>query len=149
MINLINYALDYAGRSKRIGDLFSEKDIYKKVDKFFKKTFKVSIYRFSNFNFSFLNWKDVPNLYSQHQPYLLTILDSIFKGKLKESEYPTTTSPINFSVKPTDVVVFMVGGTTFEEAKEIAIGNFGGGRVFLGGSTIHNTKRFTNINKNK
>jgi hypothetical protein len=44
MINLINYALDYAGRSKRIGDLFSEKDIYKKVDKFFKKTFKVSIF---------------------------------------------------------------------------------------------------------
>ena len=41
---MINYALDYAGRSKRVGDLFSEKDIYKKVDKFFKKTFKVHTY---------------------------------------------------------------------------------------------------------
>ena len=40
-LNLINYALEYAGKNKRAGDLFSDKDLYKKVGNLFKNNFKV------------------------------------------------------------------------------------------------------------
>ena len=66
------------------------------------------------------------------------MIDQINKGKLKESEYPTTISPANFNGRPTEIIVFMVGGVTFEEAREIASVNTQ--QIFLGGTTIHNTK---------
>jgi hypothetical protein len=42
------------------------------------------------------------------------------------------------------VIVFVVGGATYEEAKEIAsaFNNGEGVRVILGGNYIHNSKSF-------
>jgi len=120
-INLINYALEYAGKSKRVCDLFSEKDVINKAKNMFKQAFK-----------------DVPNVYTQHQPHICTLIDQINKGKLKENEYPTINSPAMFNSRPTEVIIFMIGGVTFEEAREVALIN--NQSVFLGGTTIHNTK---------
>lgn len=120
---MINYALEYAGKNKRVGDLFSERDVLNKAKSIFKQAFK-----------------DVPNVYTQHQPYILSMIDQINKGKLKENEYPTTTSSANFNGRPTEIIIFFVGGTTFEEAREVALIN--NQHVFLGGTTIHNTKRY-------
>lgn len=121
-INLINYAIEYAGKNKRAGDLFSEKEFINKAKNIFKA------------------FKDVPNVYTQHQPHIINLIDLINKGKLKESEYPTTISPANFNYRPTEIIIFMVGGATFEEAREIATLN--SQAVFLGATTIHNTKTF-------
>ena len=118
---MINYALEYAGKKQRVGDLFSEKDVMNKAKNMFKQAFK-----------------DVPNVYTQHQPHILTLLDQINKAKLKESEYPTIKSPAAFNTKPNEVIFFMIGGVTFEEAREVALIN--NQAVFLGGTTIHNTK---------
>ena len=45
--------------------------------------------------------------------------------------------------RPQDILVFLVGGATYEEA--LAVANFNkstpGVRVLLGGTTIHNSKR--------
>lgn len=82
----------------------------------------------------------MPNVYTQHQPHIINLIDLINKGKLKESEYPTTISPANFNYRPTEIIIFMVGGATFEEAREIATLN--NQAVFLGATTIHNTKTF-------
>lgn len=79
-------------------------------------------------------------MYTQHQPHIMNLIDLVNKGKLKESEYPTTFSPANFNYRPTEIIIFMVGGATFEEAREVALIN--GQTVFLGGTTIHNTKTF-------
>ena len=50
-------------------------------------------------------------------------------------------------VRPQDVIVFMVGGTTYEEAMAVASLNktVPGVRVVLGGTTVHNCKRYTHI----
>ena len=47
--------------------------------------------------------------------------------------------------KPQDIIVFMLGGTTYEEAKTIAQINASspGIRVVLGGTTVHNSATFT------
>jgi vacuolar protein sorting-associated protein 45 len=46
--------------------------------------------------------------------------------------------------RPTDVIVFMVGGITFEEAATVAEFNKTNSniRIILGGTHIHNTKSF-------
>ena len=67
-INLINYALEYAGKSKRVCGLFSERDVINKAQNMFKQAFK-----------------DVPNVYTQEAnfsisplPVLLAIFPSFF-----------------------------------------------------------------------
>jgi len=86
--------------------------------------------------------KGVDNIYTQHSPLLASMLDSIAKGKLKDSSYPF----IRESVKdrPQDLFIFMVGGTTYEEAKIVAEFNAANPtmRVVLGGTTIHNFDSF-------
>lgn len=50
--------------------------------------------------------------------------------------------------RPQDVIIFMVGGTTYEEARTIALlnqesgGASGGTRLLLGGTCVHNSSRF-------
>jgi len=53
--------------------------------------------------------------------------------------------------RPQDVIVFMLGGTTYEEGRAVALlnqklasdaaGGPGGTRILLGGSTVHNSAR--------
>ena len=46
--------------------------------------------------------------------------------------------------KPQDIIVFIIGGATYEEAKMVAEINASvpGVRVVLGGTTIHNAQSF-------
>ena len=46
--------------------------------------------------------------------------------------------------RPQDVVIFIVGGTTYEEARLVALYNAAnpGVRFFLGGSVVLNSKRY-------
>lgn len=47
--------------------------------------------------------------------------------------------------RPQDVVIFIVGGTTYEESRSVALYNAAnpGVRFFLGGSVVLNSKRYT------
>lgn len=47
--------------------------------------------------------------------------------------------------RPQDIIVFIIGGATFEEARYIAQLNAAtpGVRIVLGGTTIHNSTRYT------
>lgn len=46
--------------------------------------------------------------------------------------------------RPQEVVIFVVGGTTYEEARSVALQNStnSGTRIILGGSAVLNSKRF-------
>lgn len=54
-------------------------------------------------------------------------------------------------LRPQDIIVFMLGGTTYEEGRAVALlnqrlasdttGGPGGTRILLGGSTVHNSAR--------
>ncbi|KAI1334186.1 Sec1-like protein [Xylariaceae sp. FL0016] len=88
--------------------------------------------------------KGVENVYTQHSPHLETTLQNLLKGRLREQQYPFVEGGGTTRDKPQDVVIFVVGGATYEEAKMVAGVNASspGVRVVLGGTSIHNAATF-------
>lgn len=101
----------------------------------------------------------VANVYSQHIPVLMDVIQSVIRGKLKESAFPFVKRPnvsMNHSSsssgsssqnnsRPMEIIIFMVGGVTYEEAtkiNEFNENNPTGVKVVLAGSTIHNSTSF-------
>ena len=101
--------------------------------------------------------KGVENVYMQHTPHLSQTLENLFKGKLRETSYPFLEGAgVNAGLqRPQDVIIFMIGGATYEEARTIALMNQessagstttasttpAGVRLLLGGTCIHNASR--------
>lgn len=88
--------------------------------------------------------KGVENVYTQHSPRLEATLQDMIKGRLSQQLYPFVEGGGTTKDKPQDIIVFMVGGTTYEEAKMVAQVNASspGIRVVLGGTTVHNSTSF-------
>ncbi len=88
--------------------------------------------------------KGVDNVYTQHSPLLQSKLDELIKGRLKESLYPFVEGGGSTRDKPQNIIVFMVGGATYEEGRTVAEINASvpGVRVVLGGTTVHNSRSF-------
>lgn len=111
---------------------------------------------FSQFRRTFnQSLKGVENVYTQHSPLLATTLEQLIKGRLKETHFPFLESSLPTSnsnsnshttprEKPQDIIIFMVGGVTFEEAKTVASMNASvpGVRIVLGGTCVHNSRSF-------
>ena len=117
MIDCLN---KYAGQAQRSGDLFSNKNFVAKAMNFSKML------------------KGVPNVFTQHQSLVSLMLENIAKNKLNRNEFPSTTN-FNSKEKITEAIIFIVGGCTYEEAKEIALDK--NANFILGGTYIHNSKR--------
>lgn len=92
----------------------------------------------------FKGLKGVENVYTQHTPLLETTLQNLIKGKLREQQYPFVEGGGTTRDKPQDIVVFIIGGATYEEARTVATINAStpGVRLVLGGTTIHNAGTF-------
>ncbi|XP_041465659.1 vacuolar protein sorting-associated protein 45-like [Lytechinus variegatus] len=122
---LVKSIIQYGGEKSRGTDLFGQDNPMARTRRFFK------------------GLKDVENIYTQHRPLIYETLDQLFKGKLKEGAYPYLGSS-QLRDRPQDVVVFMIGGITYEEC--FAIYNLNratpGIRVIVGGTTVHNFKSF-------
>lgn len=58
--------------------------------------------------------------------------------------YPTISSELPFRRPPQEVIVFIIGGVTYEEALAVHQLNNSGYRVILGGTTVHNSESFIN-----
>ena len=110
--------------------------------------------------------RGVQNIFQEHTPYLVSVIDAATKGRLKDSQFPilpeslpsgasssssaaagaaSSAAAAAASSKPNEIIIFVVGGATFEEAFHVArINSTSGGtvRIILGGSTILNTKSF-------
>jgi len=127
-IALVGALKRYAGSAQRTGDLFGNKDLITIVAKSLQK-----------------GLQGARNIYTQHQPFIIEILTELLRGGLKESEFPLMGGPGQLSKeKPQDIIVFIAGGATYEEALHIAQFNqtTPNVRVVLGGSTIHNSQSF-------
>lgn len=102
--------------------------------------------------------KGIENVYMQHTPHLSRTLENLFKGKLREASYPFIEGTgINAGLqRPQDVIIFIIGGATFEEARTVALlneassnnstpasstGTPAGLRLLLGGTCVHNSSR--------
>ncbi|CAI9721269.1 sorting-associated 45 [Octopus vulgaris] len=116
--------LDYGGSQARGTDLFENEDPVAITKRFLK------------------GLKGVENVYTQHKPLLHSILDQLTKGKLKESSYPYLGTG-QLKDRPQDIIVFMIGGTTYEEALTVHCINRSvtGVRIVIGGTAVHNSKR--------
>lgn len=122
---MVHAVLDYGGKKSRGSDLFGNQDIVSITKKFLKGV------------------KGVENVYTQHKPLLYSLLDQLIKGKLKEGAYPYL-GVSQLKDRPQDIIVFVIGGTTFEEALAIHTLNRSspGIRIIIGGTTVHNFKSF-------
>ena len=130
-VKIVDCVIEYAGKAIRGGDLFQNKDFIAKGKQFFSSMFK-----------------DVQNVLLQHKPMLYNVIDSALKSKLPLAEFPIMGGmPYDSKsavIPASNVIAFVVGGTTYEEAKEVAL-SFNSGadlRVILGGNFIHNSKSF-------
>ncbi|KJZ73355.1 hypothetical protein HIM_07149 [Hirsutella minnesotensis 3608] len=99
---------------------------------------------FSGASSRFKGLKGVENVYTQHTTLLESTLQNLIKGRLREQQYPFVEGGGSTKDKPQDIIVFLIGGATYEEAKTIAGINAStpGVRVVLGGTSIHNTATF-------
>ncbi|XP_075867482.1 vacuolar protein sorting-associated protein 45 [Nelusetta ayraudi] len=122
---MVKAVVEYGGKRVRGSDLITATDAVAITKQFFK------------------GLSGVENVYTQHQPLLHDTLDQLIKGRLKDSHYPYLGAS-SLRDRPQDILVFMIGGTTFEEALSVYSLNRScpGVRVVLGGSTIHNTRSF-------
>lgn len=134
---LVYVMLNFAGADVRQDDLFMNENFFSRGKSAIK------------------GLKGVENVYTQHTPHLSQTLDLLLKGRLKESSYPFLEGDeAARSQRPQDIIVFMLGGTTYEEARAVALlnqrmageaGGPGGTRILLGGSTVHNSKSFLDM----
>jgi vacuolar protein sorting-associated protein 45 len=118
------------GMAQRAGDLFANKSWLAATKRSLQK-----------------GMKGVENVYTQHTPHLSQTLDAVIKATLSEVTFPYLGCDAPTDAKkrsPTDVIVFMLGGATFEEARMVAEMNVAnpGVRVLLGGTKIHNAESF-------
>ena len=87
--------------------------------------------------------KGVENIYTQHSPLLKEIIEDLSKSRLKEVLYPYL-GTIQLRERPQEIIVFIIGGTTYEESSIVYELNktLFGVKVLLGGTNVHNFKSF-------
>ncbi|EDO39542.1 predicted protein [Nematostella vectensis] len=123
---LVPAIVQYAGRSVRGSDLFGQNKTPLSLT---RKILK--------------GLKGVENIYTQHAPLLSETIDGLIKGRLKDAQFPYM-GHAQLRDRPQDIIVFIVGGATYEEAQ--AVYNINktqpGIKVILGGTTIHNCRSF-------
>ena len=78
------------------------------------------------------------NVYTQHSCLLKELLEEILKGRPLDQQYPFVNAEVPYRRPPTEIIVFIVGGATYEEALAVHQLNLAGYNVLLGGTTIHN-----------
>jgi len=134
-VGLVDAILRYAGSKTRGPGLYgTNKDITSKL----MKSFMSSV-------------QGVSNVYSQHSPVLMDTIEGVVKGKLRGETHPlilpggVTSYNVENMALPQEILIFMVGGATYEESTKVSQfnqANNGKVRVILGGSTVHNSTSF-------
>ncbi|KAI0632402.1 Sec1-like protein [Trametes polyzona] len=136
---LVYVLLNIAGSDQRQEDLFSAESLLAKGRSALK------------------GLKGVENVYMQHTPHLSQTLENLCKGRLRDTTHPFLdgAGPNAGLQRPGDVIVFMIGGTTYAEARVVALLNqesasggpsaAAGTRLLLGGTCIHNSSSFLDM----
>lgn len=90
---------------------------------------------------SLMNY-DASNVYTQHIPPILDIADALIRGRLSSTAYPFVRNDTNQTSRSQEVIIFIVGGSTYKEAQVLRQYNdqVPGVSIVLGGTTVHNSK---------
>ena len=140
-MSLVAAIMAYAGSKKRTGNLFSYGE-------------GLSLDRIRKLAQEAL--KGVENIYTQHKPFLHELITEILGGRLSASEFPFLTGQASRD-PPKNLIVFIVGGVTYEEALCVsefnstsssvdskAYANPTRTKIVLGGNTVLNSAAFLN-----
>jgi len=126
MVDLMDIILRYAGEKVRGPGLFGSHDVISKMTKNFMSSVQ-----------------GVSNVYAQHVPLVIDTIHSVVRNRLKETTHPFLNASV--SKPPQEIIIFMLGGVTYEEATKVSefnANNTYGVKVILAGSTIHNSTSF-------
>jgi len=87
---------------------------------------------------------DKGSIYTKHQSLIKHLILEILNCNLSDTIFPyVETSKNNDKKPPKQIIVFTIGGITYEEAYQInQINTSTEYNIILGGTTIHNTKSF-------
>eukprot|EP00197_Chlamydomonas_leiostraca_P009713 CAMPEP_0202866444 /NCGR_PEP_ID=MMETSP1391-20130828/7558_1 /ASSEMBLY_ACC=CAM_ASM_000867 /TAXON_ID=1034604 /ORGANISM="Chlamydomonas leiostraca, Strain SAG 11-49" /LENGTH=607 /DNA_ID=CAMNT_0049546387 /DNA_START=64 /DNA_END=1887 /DNA_ORIENTATION=+ len=133
----VDAVLRAAGQARRAGDLYASRSIMNKAKTMFK------------------GLQGVDNVYTQHTPLLTATLTNLSTDKLDAQAYPFMAGSQDEALAyaaafkrtpPREVIVFVVGGTTYEEARAVADWNERNPhmRVLLGGTAVLNSSAYLN-----
>lgn len=136
-LQFVSSLLKYAASSKRLPE---------EEDSVFSRVANSTLINGLNFG----SHGEPSNVYMQHIPRLQNVLMRLAKGRLGTAHYPfagaasNEVTPTGEKVPPQEIVIFMVGGVTYEEARLVAELNKGnsGLRVVIGGTHIPNSEGF-------
>ena len=78
-----------------------------------------------------------------YQPFLETLFEDAFRGRLKDSDYKCTDPHVETNMRYNNVIIYFVGGTTFIESRVVAElrKKYPDVGIFLGGSHVLNSKK--------
>ncbi|KAI7836541.1 hypothetical protein COHA_009606 [Chlorella ohadii] len=165
---LLRYVLKACRAEARVGDLFSDRSMSSRFASLAKQHLKgvENVYTQHSCNsnnyapdddhglvHSTQTLQGVENVYTQHSPPLVGLLERLVRGRLPELDYPRAernASP-QAPKPPRLVVAFVIGGTTYEEAKAVAELNAAGERgegwsagvrLLLGGTSVQSSTSF-------
>lgn len=133
MVNMVNVILRYGGTKSRGPGLYGDQNnLMSKMTKSFMSSVQ-----------------GVDNVYAQHIPLLMDTMQSALKGKLPTKTHPIVAGSAARSgmdqITPEEILVFMVGGVTYEEGTKVHEFNQtmkGRAQIILAGSTVHNSTSF-------
>ena len=120
--------IKYAGRQRRNLDCFQDKDIFSKGKKFIMNAFG----------------QGNENVFMQHISYLNGIVERMLKGKSKDNETININNNSGMNEpKVNNLIIFVFGGITFEETRDLTLlGNQLGVNIICGGTNVVNSKSF-------
>jgi vacuolar protein sorting-associated protein 45 len=119
--------LKYAGRERRKLDCFQDKDIISKGKKFFMNAFG----------------QGNENAFMQHISFLNGLVERLLKGRSRDNETININCNSMNEPKVNNLIVFVFGGITFEEVRDLTLlGNQIGVNIICGGTNIINSKNF-------
>jgi len=119
--------LKYAGKERRSLDCFQDKDLLSKGKKFFMNAFG----------------QGNENAFMQHISFLNGLVERLLKGRSRENETVNINTNATSEPKVNNLIVFVFGGITFEETRDLTLlGNQYGVNIICGGTNIINSKSF-------
>ena len=70
---------------------------------------------------------DEPNVYERYKPKVIEIVDNLLKKKFKNTQFESiqpfgTIDPSeNLGLAPTKIIIFILGGATYHEYRELSL----------------------------
>jgi hypothetical protein len=130
-VALLEALMEYAGASQRKNDLFNQQNVIT------KKAAKI-------FELFSTDFKSAESVFTSHKPYLDETIRAINARSLNVTEFPYAEGDAKKAYHHRWIMVFIVGGATFEEAKlvhDLNAANLGQ-RILLGGSSMINSQQY-------